>query len=84
MRRKATKPADSAPHPEKKAMMTPEEREQHEKRIAEISQQLRTSSEGNLPGPGVPYELSKDEIDLLYEERDRLTKMLDEDAGLAA
>ena len=53
-------------------------------RIAEISQQLRTSSEGNLPGPGVPYELSKDEIDFLYEERDRLIKMLDEDAGLAA
>jgi hypothetical protein len=33
---------------------------------------------------GVPYELSKDEIDLLYEERDQLIKKLDEDAGLAA
>jgi len=65
-------------------MLTLAEREQYARRIAEISRQLRTSPEENLPGPGVPYELSKDEIDLLYEERDRLRKMLDEDAGLAA
>jgi len=64
-------------------MLTPEERAQFETRIAEINRQLRTSSEENLPGPGVPYELSRDEIDLLYEERDRLIKMLNEDAGLA-
>lgn len=65
-------------------MLTLEEREQYARRIGEINRQLRTSSEENLPGPGVPYELSKDEIDLLYEERDRLIKMLDEDAGLVA
>ena len=65
-------------------MLTLEEREHYVRRIAEINRQLRTSSEENLPGPGVPYELSKDEIDLLYEERDRLIKILDEDAGLVA
>ena len=60
------------------------EREQMEKRIAEINQQLRICSEENLPGPSVPYELSKAEIDLLYDERDRLLKKLAEDADLAA
>jgi hypothetical protein len=55
-----------------------------EKRIAEINQQLRIASEENLPGASVPYELSKDEIDLLYEERDQLLKKLDLDADLAA
>jgi hypothetical protein len=65
-------------------MLTLEEREQYARRIAEINLQLRTSSEENIPGAGIPYELSKDEIDLLYEERDRLRKMLDEDAGQVA
>jgi len=55
-----------------------------QKRIAEINQQLRIVSEENLPEPGVPYELSKDEIDLLYEERDQLIEKLGEDADLAA
>jgi hypothetical protein len=62
----------------------PDEREQMEKRIAEINQQLRITSGENLPDASVPYELSKDEIDLLYDERDRLIKKLHEDAGLAA
>jgi len=66
------------------ARIAPQEREQMERRIAEINQQLRIVSEENLPGASVPYELSKDEIDLLYEERDQLIKKLDEDAGLAA
>ncbi|PYV55440.1 MAG: hypothetical protein DMG96_38245 [Acidobacteria bacterium] len=61
-----------------------EERKQIEQRILEISQQLRISSEENLAGGNVPYELSKDEIDALYEERDRLLKRLDEDVDLAA
>jgi len=61
-----------------------EERKQIEQRILEISPQLRISSEENLPGGNVPYELSKDEIDALYEERDRLLKRLDEDVDLAA
>lgn len=52
--------------------------------FSEINQQLRIASEENLPEASVPYELSKDEIDLLYEERDQLIKKLDEDAGLAA
>lgn len=65
-------------------MVAPQEREQMERRIAEINQQLRIASEDNLPAASVPYELSKDEIDLLYEERDQLIKKLDEDAGLAA
>jgi len=60
-------------------MLTPQEREQYERRISEINRQLRTNSEDNLPGPGVPYELSKDEIDFLYEERDRLIKILDKE-----
>jgi hypothetical protein len=66
------------------ARMGVEERKQIEQRILEISEQLRISSEENLPGGNVPYELSKDEIDALYEERDRLLKRLDEDADLAA
>ena len=66
------------------ARMTAQEREQMEKRIAEINQQLRIASEENLPEASVPYELSKDEIDLLYEERDQLLKKLDLDADLAA
>lgn len=66
------------------ARMTAQEREQMEKRIAEINQQLRIASEESLPGASVPYELSKDEIDLLYEERDQLLKKLDLDADLAA
>jgi hypothetical protein len=64
--------------------LAPDERQQMERRIAEINQQLRIASEENLPGASVPYELSKDEIDLLYEERDQLIKKLDEDADLAA
>jgi len=64
--------------------IAPQERAQMQKRIAEINQQLRIDSEEHLPGPGVPYELSKDEIDLLYDERDQLVQKLDEDAGLAA
>jgi hypothetical protein len=64
--------------------LAPHEREQMEKRLGEISQQLRITSEENLPGASVPYELSKDEIDLLYEERDQLIKKLDEDADFAA
>ena len=64
--------------------IAPHEREQMERRIAEINQQLRITSEENLPGASVPYELSKDEIELLYEERDRLLKRLKKDAGLAA
>jgi len=66
------------------ARITPQEREQMERRIAEINQQLRIASDENLPGASVPYELSKDEIDLLYDERDQLVQKLDEDAGLAA
>jgi hypothetical protein len=66
------------------ARIAPQEREQMERRIAEINQQLRIASEENLPGASVPYELSKDEIDLLYEERDQLIKKLEQDAGLAA
>jgi hypothetical protein len=62
----------------------PQEREQMERRIAEINQQLRIGSEENLPGASVPYELSKAEIDLLYDERDQLLKKLGEDADLAA
>ncbi|PYV81865.1 MAG: hypothetical protein DMG93_13900 [Acidobacteria bacterium] len=64
--------------------ITSRERAQMQKRIAEINQQLRIVSEENLPEPGVPYELSKDEIDLLYEERDQLIEKLGEDADLAA
>jgi hypothetical protein len=64
--------------------LAPDERQQMERRIAEINQQLRIASEENLPGASVPYELSKNEIDLLYEERDQLIKKLDEDADLAA
>ena len=64
--------------------IAPQERAQMQKRIAEINQQLRIVSEENLPEPGVPYELSKDEIDLLYEERDQLIEKLGEDADLAA
>lgn len=41
-------------------MLTLEEREQYARRIAEINQQLRTSAEENIPGAGVPYELSKE------------------------
>jgi hypothetical protein len=48
-----------------------------ERRIAEINHQLRVSSEDKLPGGGVPYELNKDEIDALFEER--LMKKLDAD-----
>jgi hypothetical protein len=59
----------------------PQEREQMERRIAEINQQLRIGSEENLPGAGVPYELSKAEIDLLYDERDQLFKKLAENAA---
>jgi hypothetical protein len=66
------------------ARIAPQERKQMERRIAEINQQLRISSEENLPARVIPYELSKDEIDLLYEERDQLVKKLDEDAGSAA
>ena len=66
------------------ARMALEERKQIEQRILEISQQLRIDSEENLPGGNVPYELSKNEIDALYEERDRLLKRLDEDVDLAA
>ena len=66
------------------AKIAPQEREQMERRIAEINQQLRIASEENLPEASVPYELSKTEIDLLYEERDQLIKKLEEDAGLAA
>ena len=66
------------------AKLTAQEREQMEKRIAEINQQLRIASEENLLGASVPYNLSKDEIDLLYEERDQLLKKLDLDADLAA
>jgi hypothetical protein len=66
------------------ARITPLEREQMERRIGEINQQLRIGSEENLPEASILYELSKDEIDLLYEERDQLIKKLDEDAGLAA
>jgi hypothetical protein len=66
------------------ARMGVEERKQIEQRILEISEQLRISSEENLPGGNVPYELSKGEIDALYEERDRLLKRLDEDVDLAA
>ena len=61
-----------------------QEREQMEKRVAEINQQLRICSEENLPGASVPYELSKADIDLLYDERDQLLKKLVEDADLAA
>ena len=61
-----------------------EERKQIEQRILEISKQLRIRSEENFPGGNVPYELSKDEIDALYGERDRLLKRLDEDVDLAA
>jgi hypothetical protein len=66
------------------ARMEVEERKQIEQRILEISEQLRISAEENLPGGNVRYELSKDEIDALYEERDRLLKRLDEDVDLAA
>jgi len=66
------------------ARMALEERKQIEQRILEISQQLRIDSEKNLHGGNVPYELSKDEIDALYEERGRLLKRLDEDVDLAA
>ncbi len=45
--------------------LTLQERKQMEKRIAEINQQLRLVAGENLPGGSVPYELSKDEIDLL-------------------
>ena len=62
----------------------PHEREQTEKRIAEINQQPRICSEENLPGATVPYELSKAEIDLLYDERDQLLKKLAADADWAA
>jgi hypothetical protein len=61
-------------------MIAPEEREQMERRITEINQQLRVNSEENLPGDSVTYEVEKDEIDALYEERDQLLKKLDEDA----
>jgi hypothetical protein len=64
--------------------MTPQEREQMEKRIAEINQQLRISSEEYLPQGSIPYELSKAEMDTLYEERDQLLKRLDEDTDLVA
>lgn len=63
---------------------TASEREQMQRRIAEINQQLRVARDENLPRATVPYELSKDEIDLLYEEREQLIRKLDEDAGLAA
>jgi hypothetical protein len=66
------------------ARIQPQEREQMERRIAEINQQLRIASEENLPGASVPYELSKAEIDLLYDERDQLLKKLAKDADLAA
>ena len=65
-------------------MIAPDERQQPEHRIAEINQQLRISSDDNLLGGSVPYELSKDEIDALFEERDQLLKKLAEDADLAA
>ncbi len=65
-------------------MIAPDERQQLEHRIAEINQQLRISSDDNLLGGSVPYELSKDEIDALFEERDQLLKKLAEDADLAA
>ncbi len=65
-------------------MMTPHERQHLEKRIAEINQQLRIGSDENLPEGSIPYELSKDEIDALFEERDQLLKELEEDADLAA
>jgi hypothetical protein len=60
-------------------MITSYERQLLESRIAEINQQLRVSSEDKLPGGGVPYELNKDEIDALFEERGRLMKKLDAD-----
>lgn len=65
-------------------MITSYERQLLEHRIAEINQQLRISSEDNLPGGSVPYELSKDEINTLFEQRDQLVKKLEEDADLAA
>jgi len=57
-------------------MITPYGRQLLERRIGEINQQLRISSEDNLPGGSVPYELSEDEINALFEERDQLVKKL--------
>jgi len=41
-------------------------------------------SEENFPEASVPYELSKAEIDLLYDEREALIRKLEQDTGLAA
>ena len=58
----------------------PEEREEIERRIAEINEQLRISSPQEISGSTKVPEIEADEIEELYEERDQLLKKLDLDA----
>jgi hypothetical protein len=60
--------------------MQSEERQEIERRIAEINEQLRiTSAQGISGGAKVP-DIEADEMEELYEERDQLMKRLDLDA----
>jgi hypothetical protein len=58
----------------------PEEREEIERRIVEINQQLRISSPQEISGSTKVPEIEANEIEELYEERDQLLKKLDLDA----
>ena len=58
--------------------MTPEERQEMERRLIEINRRLGFLDPLEISNESPP-ELDADEMDALYEERDLLMKELDED-----
>jgi hypothetical protein len=60
--------------------MKPEERQEIERRIAEINEQLRITSPQEISGGAKVPEIEANEIEEMYEERDQLVKKLDLDA----
>jgi hypothetical protein len=79
-----SEPSDHALRSEQKQFrrvpVKPEEREEIERRIAEINEQLRISSPQEISGSTKVPEIEANEIEELYEERDHLLKKLDLDA----
>jgi hypothetical protein len=59
--------------------MTPEELEATERRLMDINRRLGILSPHEISDE-MPPELDAEELDELYEERDQLTKKLEEEA----
>jgi len=57
-------------------MMTSKEREQIERRIEEINEQLRITSPQDVSGGSKPSEIEAEEMEELYEERDQLLSLM--------